>query len=164
MVLIITDISSQNNGSLIVYFTNTTGTAVTNLQYTLFENVPAWINVSVINPGNPFTISQTQLSKGVVYSIQIRAKNIPPSSPYKISSGVRPDPPTNLSVRASDGLLLISFTAGNNGGFPITGYKYNINGTSFDANTSSSPIAVTTDENGTMPLTNGKSYQVTLQA
>ena len=68
--------------------------------------------------------------------------------------------PTISSVTAGDGSLTVSFTAGSDGGSPITNYKYSVDGTTYTAlnpATTTSPFSIS-------GLTNGTSYSVTIKA
>ena len=71
-----------------------------------------------------------------------------------------PAPPTISSVTAANGSLTVAFTAGTDGGSPITNYKYSIDGTNYVAlnpAATTSPFTI----NG---LTNGTSYSVSIKA
>jgi hypothetical protein len=90
----------------------------------------------------------------------------PPVVPVDPEPATSPDAPTNLSVTAGNGRLIISFTAGNDGGSPITNYKYAYstnNGvsytsyTAFDPSVTASPLTIT-------GLTNGTPYLVKIRA
>ena len=71
-----------------------------------------------------------------------------------------PDAPTGLSVTAGNSNAVITFTAGDDGGEPITNYAYSLDGVTFvtlDPAVAVSPITVT-------GLTNGKPFSLTLKA
>lgn len=72
-----------------------------------------------------------------------------------------PDAPTGLSATAGNNQVIISFTAGSDGGSAITNYKYSTdNGstyTAFSPADTSSPVTIT-------GLTNGTTYQIKLLA
>ena len=71
-----------------------------------------------------------------------------------------PEAPEGLSATAGNGSAVIAFTAGDDGGEPITNYAYSLDGVTFtplDPKDGLSPIAVT-------GLTNGKSYSPSLKA
>jgi titin len=71
-----------------------------------------------------------------------------------------PAAPTISSVTAANGSLAVSFTAGSDGGSPITNYKYSIDGTNYvvlNPATTASPFTI----NG---LTNGTTYSVSIKA
>ena len=71
-----------------------------------------------------------------------------------------PGAPTVSAVTAANGSLTISFTAGADGGSPITNYKYSIDGTNYIA---LNPAAVTSPFT-ISGLTNGTTYTVTIKA
>jgi titin len=72
-----------------------------------------------------------------------------------------PSAPTSLSAVAGNGQLQISFTAGANGGSPITNYEYTLNGgttwTPLNPVDGTSPVTIS-------GLTNGASYTLALRA
>ena len=71
-----------------------------------------------------------------------------------------PGAPTVSAVTAANGSLTISFTAGADGGSPITNYKYSIDGTNYIAlnpAAATSPFTIS-------GLTNGTTYSVTIKA
>ncbi len=80
---------------------------------------------------------------------------------YKARYFTVPAAPTSLVATAGDGQVSIAFTAGANGGSPITNYQYSTNGgTSYSAFVpadTSSPVVIS-------GLTNGTTYQIKLRA
>ena len=71
-----------------------------------------------------------------------------------------PGRPEGLSATAGNGNAVIAFTAGDDGGKPITNYQYSIDGVTFvalDPAAAVSPVTVP-------GLTNGKAYSLTLKA
>jgi YVTN family beta-propeller protein len=70
-----------------------------------------------------------------------------------------PNPPTLTGITAGNELLSIPFTPGANGGSPITGYQYSLDGgtTWQNVNGVASPLVIS-------GLTNGTSYTVELRA
>ena len=73
---------------------------------------------------------------------------------------VSPTAPTITSVTVADGSLTVTFTPGNDGGSPITNYKYSIDGSNYIAlnpATTTSPFTIG-------GLTNGTTYSVTIKA
>ena len=113
-----------------------------------------WRSSVVLNS----SISIGGLVNNTNYSIQIRAVNLTSkgiASTTVIGTPVNtvPSTPTNLSVVAGFGQLVLNFTAGFNGGSPITGYEYTINGgtswTSFPAGQTTSPLVITGLNGGT---------------
>ena len=80
-----------------------------------------------------------------------------------------PEPPTALSGVGVNQQILVSFTAGNNGGSAITNYQYSTDdGTTYralsPADTTSSITITTLSSDGTTNLTNGVAYTVRLKA
>jgi hypothetical protein len=113
-----------------------------------------WRSSLIVNSN----ISIIGLVNNTNYSVQIRAINVTGkgiASTTVIGTPINtvPSTPTNLSAAAGFGQLIINFTAGFNGGTPITGYEYTINGgttwSSFPAGQVSSPLAITGLSGGT---------------
>jgi hypothetical protein len=113
-----------------------------------------WRSSVVLNS----SISIGGLVNNTNYSIQIRAinltsKGIASTTVTGTPVNTVPSTPTNLSVVAGFGQLVLNFTAGFNGGSPITGYEYTINGgtswTSFPAGQTTSPLVITGLNGGT---------------
>jgi len=71
-----------------------------------------------------------------------------------------PGRPTGLSATAGDGNVVIAFTAGDDGGEPITNYQYSIDGVTFVALKPAAAVSPITVPG----LTNGKAYSLTLKA
>src|SRR3989449_5443990 len=88
-----------------------------------------WITI-VSNPGSTATTySDTGLSPGTTYTYRVSAINSvgtssPSNTPSATTPAVAPSPPTGLTATAvSSSQINLSWTAPNNGGSPITGYK-----------------------------------------
>lgn len=79
-----------------------------------------------------------------------------------------PNAPTIDSISASNGELMISFTAGSNGGSAITNYRYSTDGTNYLAispATISSPLRISTlSSDGSTSLVNGRAYPITIKS
>jgi len=77
-----------------------------------------------------------------------------------------PAAPTLTTVTPGNATLTAVFTAGSDGGSPITGYDYSTNnGTNWaSAGVTSSPVTITTTSNGGAALVNGTSYTVRIRA
>ena len=76
-----------------------------------------------------------------------------------VPTGV-PEAPEGLSAIAGNGSAVIAFTAGDDGGEPITNYRYSLDGVTFvalDPAVGTTPITLA-------GLTDGKAYSVTLKA
>jgi titin len=126
---------------------------VTGYEYQLNSD-GIWRSAFLINSN----ISISGLLNSTNYSVQIRAVNVTGkglASTTVTGTPVNtvPSTPTNLSVTAGFGQLAINFIAGFNGGTPIIGYEYTINGgttwISFPAGQTSSPLAITGLSGGT---------------
>ncbi len=112
---------------------------------------------------SPFTISG--LTNGVTYTVRMRSNNaVGTSAPSNALQGTplsTPSAPTGLSILAGNQQLTVSFTAGSDGGSPITNYEYSVNnGVSYVAVSpaqTTSPILIT-------GLTNDTTYSVKLRA
>ena len=79
---------------------------------------------------------------------------------FSAAEATAPSAPTSLLASASDGQATISFTAGSDGGSPITNYKYSLDGTNYTAlspSVTTSPITIS-------GLTNGTTYNIYLKA
>ena len=71
------------------------------------------------------------------------------------------------SITPSSTQLTVAFTAGSNGGYAITNYKYSTDGGNsfYSSNTSSSPIVISTlSSDGTTALTTGTTYNIQIKA
>lgn len=82
-----------------------------------------------------------------------------PNSVRSACYGV-PEAPTSLSATAGDGLAIITFTPGSDGGSAITNYKYSIDGSTYTAlspTDATSPITI-------FGLTNETFYTIYLKA
>ncbi len=79
---------------------------------------------------------------------------------FRSAEVTTPAAPTSLIAAPGDGQATISFTAGSDGGSPITNYKYSLDGTNFtplSPAVSVGPITIT-------GLTNGTNYSFYLKA
>lgn len=111
------------------------------------------------------SLTITGLTNGTTYAVKLKAVNSLGEGPASVTAygtpAAVPAAPTGLSYTSGYNYLTISFTAGNDGGSPLTNYKYSIdNGTSYTALSpadTTSPITIT-------GLTNGTTYQVKLRA
>ncbi len=111
----------------------------------------------------------TGLTNGTAYTFSVTATNAVGNSAETISASVTPvntslpSPPIALSGVGGDKAIYVLFTAGANGGSPITNYEYSIDDgetfTAFNPPQASSPVEI----HGNL-LTNGSSYMVKLKA
>jgi len=113
-----------------------------------------WRSSVIVNS----SVSISGLVNNTNYSVQIRAinltgKGIASTTVTGTPVNTVPSTPTNLSVVAGFGQLVLNFTAGFNGGSPITGYEYTINGGTtwslFPAGQITSPLVITGLSGGT---------------
>ena len=134
-----------------------------------------------VNNGATFISARTTVSpiiitgliNGTTYQVVLRAVNgVGQSEPSEMIEGTPftlPSPPTGLSGAPNDKQIIVSFTAGNNGGSPIVNYQYSTdNGATYrvlDPEDASSPIIIAKlSSDGTTDLTNGITYIVRLKA
>lgn len=141
------------------------GIAITNYQYTT-DGGNTWTSVSPASTAT--TINVTGLTNGTNYSFAVRA--VTPSSIGQSSSfssatpSTTPSAPGSLAVVGLSGRIAVSFSAPNDGGSPITTYKYALStnggasyGSWINANTTASTFTIS-------GLTNGTSYLVKVLA
>ncbi|WP_449281833.1 fibronectin type III domain-containing protein [Leucobacter sp.] len=130
------------DGALSVGFTApATGAPPTGYQYRIDGG--AWVPVA--GTGQPITISG--LSNGTPYSVEIRATSGvgagAASAPENGTPRAVPGAPTVTGVVAGVGTGTVSFTAGFDGGSPITGYEYRLDGGSWQTiGSGTSPLAL----------------------
>lgn len=131
------------------------------ISYTITSNPD---NITVVGTTSPLTI--TGLTNGTSYTFTAVATNtignsVASDPSTAVIPSTIPSAPTGLSVTPGNGQLEIAFTAGSDGGSPITNYKYSINSgvtfTDFSPSQTSSPVTIT-------GLTNGTTYSVVLRA
>ncbi len=139
------------------------GDTILNYEYSINNGATFTAFSPATGPVSTLTI--TGLTNGTTYAVQVKAVNSLGTGPASVTAygtpAATPSAPTSLSATAGYNFMTISFTPGNDGGSPITNYKYSIdNGFSFvplyptDA---ASPITIPS-------LTNGTTYQVKLRA
>jgi outer membrane protein OmpA-like peptidoglycan-associated protein len=150
------------------------GSPITNYEYSF--NNSTWTAFSPANTTQPFVFNFTALNLPPnTVSIYLRAVNANGAgeSSWGNASGTnsavsctmngdgRPSAPTTATATAGNGSASIDFTRGSNGGFPITNYKYSIDGgTTYSA---LSPASATSPM--TIPgLTNGVLTTIYLKA
>jgi titin len=118
-----------------------------------------WVNIgSGTDQGSSFTASG--LTNGSCYDFVIRTRNINGYSAISRASGMPvtdPGAPVVDSVTRADGQLIVAFTAPlDNGGVPINGYEYKLNGGSWVSAGTASPFSIA-------GLTNGTAYSVVMR-
>jgi titin len=147
------------NGQASVAFTqpSTGGSAITQYKYSV--NDGSFITLGALT--SPFVI--TGLTNGSTYYVKMIATNAVGDSPVSTASSnfvpkTLPLAPVISSVTVANQSAIIAFTV-NDGGNPITGIKYALNGgaTYISASGTTSPITIT-------GLTNGTSYTVAIKA
>lgn len=158
---------SEGDTQLTVAFTapaSDGGSPIINYKYSIDGGV-------TFNPCDPAQTTSpiliSGLSNGVTYSVQIKAISFywdgaPTTSLTAAPKGLPIDAPSSLAVTAGDKQLSIAFTApANDGGSPITNYKYSTNnGLSFIACVpaqTTSPIIIS-------GLTNDRAYIIRIRA
>jgi titin len=162
-------VATGGNRTLSVAFSiNNGGSAITNYSYSITGVGGTYIAFSPAQTSSPVTITTTNgitaLTNGTNYTVYLKAINAigtgAASDPVIATPFTVPNSPSGLSVIPGDQSLFINFSAGNNGGSPITNYSYSINGangTYILLNTTSSPLTIT-------GLTNGTTYTIHLKA
>jgi uncharacterized surface protein with fasciclin (FAS1) repeats len=157
-------LTSQSE-ALVVSFTApfNDGSPITGYEYSL-DGGTTWLAVVQASPGSPFTISG--LTNGVSETVTVRARNAQ-SLPGLASVAVTgtpmtvPSAPTNLRLTSRSEALVVSFAAPFNGGSPITGYEYSLDGgTTWVAVVQASPGSPFTISG----LANGTTYSVRIRA
>ena len=135
---------------------------------TLSENPPADGMAYKYQGGQWRVIAGATISgKTISYNLTDNGPLDADPTPGKISDPVAvavptglPEAPTGLSATAVNGNAVIAFTAGDDGGKPITNYQYSIDGVTFAALNPAAAISPITVPG----LTNGKAYSLTLKA
>jgi titin len=156
--------STPGNYMVSVYFTegDNGGTPVIDHMYSIDNGV----TFQMCCPAQPLSpVYITGLMNNTTYQVVLKSVTIAgisvPSNMISAPTFYRPDPPTNLSFTEGNKQISVSFTAGNNGGTPITNYRYSIdNGVSY---TLCFPI-VTASPVVIKNLVNNTTYQIKLKA
>lgn len=165
-------LATAGNGQVSISFTagSDGGSAITNYKYST-NNGSTYTAFSPAVTASPVTI--TGLTNGTTYQIKLLAVNAvgdgAESSAVSGTPSTVPSAPTGLSGSPGNTAATISFTAGSNGGSPITNYQYSTDGGStflaFSPADAASPVTISTlSSDGTTPLTNGVSYTIQLKA
>jgi len=103
----------------------------------------------------------TPVANGTQYPVEVRAVNAvgisPASAPVSVSPAAAPSVPT-VMVTPSNGALSVQFSLSDDGGSPVTGYEYSVDGGPFmTTGTSGTSFSVT-------GLGNGTSYTIAVRA
>ncbi len=149
-----------SNSSLVVSFVNgnLNGGTISCYEYSI-DGGATYSTASV--SAYKYTISG--LTNGFAYSVTMRCVTNVGTSLSSTSNDnnipfTLPAPPTILSVTATSGAASVAFLAGASNGYPITSYKYSLNGGAYTiASGITSPLNIPN-------LTNGTTYTITLKA
>lgn len=154
--------ATSANGSADIAFTPGAdgGSSITNYEYNL--DGTGWTAASPDDTTSPVTI--TGLTNGTAYSIQLRAVTGlgggTASSPVSVTPLTTASAPTGLNATPANQSADIAFTAGSNGGSPITNYQYTLDDSTWiplSPDDTVSPV--------TIPgLVNGTTYAIKLRA
>jgi hypothetical protein len=141
------DSLTPGNTTLEVAFTavEVGGDPFTDVEYNLDGG--AWNSSGGVS--SPFVIGS--LDNGTAYAVRVRANNASgsgtASDPVSAIPRTTPSAPTDLVATPGDGQLSIAFTAGADGGSPLTNYQWRVgsNGayTAYDPAVAVSPVVVT---------------------
>lgn len=155
---------------------STGGSAITNYKYST-DNGTTYVPFSPASTTSPYDITsgsvygQTSLVNGTTYRVLLRAVTAigdgVPSNTVAGTTLAVPSAPTNLTNTSGNQQLTVAFTAGAQGGSPISNYKYSTDGgaTFASAGTSTSPVTITKlSSDGTTDLANLTYYPVVLRA
>jgi len=158
--------TSRGNGTISITWAQASdgGSAVTGYQYSTDGGTTWSTTVAANEPLGITTLSTdgvTPVANGTQYPVEIRAVNgmgvSPASTPVSVSPAAAPAAPT-LALTSGNGALTVQLTLTDNGGSPITGYDYSLDGGPFvSTGTSGTSFTVT-------GLTNGTSYTVSVRA
>jgi hypothetical protein len=137
----LTDVASSDGALTATFTTVTADSPVTGYQYQLDGG--AWVSAGASSP-----ITIDGLTNGVSYSVAVRAVNdIAPGATSNSISGTpraTPSAPTITGVSTTIGSATVSFSAGDAGGSPITGYDYQVDsGDWTPVGSTSSPFTIT---------------------
>jgi hypothetical protein len=143
------------------------GSAITTYQYST-DGGTTWRTRVTGTVGSPLSITTTSeagaatLTNGTIYAVQLRAVNAagPGAASETLLAAPRgtPSAPTAVSVVATNGALVLSFTQGADGGSPITALEYQLGGGEWvDPGSLSSPLTVGS-------LNNGQLYSIAVRA
>ena len=157
-------VATPGDGSASIAFTAGAdgGSPITNYEYST-DGGKTWVALNPADTASPVTIPG--LKNGTKYEVALRAVNTAgagaASSVVAVTPRTTPDAPTSLVATPGDGEVSVAFTAGGDGGAPITNYEYTVDGgttwVALDPKATSSPL--------TIPgLLNGTTYELALRA
>jgi hypothetical protein len=119
--------SAPGNNQVTISFTQSSdgGSSIINYEYST-DNGLTFTPFTPSDTASPVTI--TNLLNNITYQVQLRAVNVTgpgaPSATINAATFYSPQPPTLVSATPGNNQATITFTAGSNGGAPITNYKY----------------------------------------
>ncbi|MGD0882481.1 MAG: putative Ig domain-containing protein [Acidimicrobiales bacterium] len=158
--------TSRGDGTISVSYSEASdgGSAVVSYEYST-DGGTTWSTAA--SDAGPLVITTlstdgtTPIANGTDYPVEIRAVNAVgdslSSSPVEVGPASAPDAPT-LTLVPADGALTVEATLGGDGGSPVTGMDYSLDGGAFV------PTG-TTNATFTVPdLVNGTSYSVAVRA
>ncbi len=158
--------TTRGNDSITVDFTeaSTGGSPISSYQYSTDGGATWWTEATsggqlVIDALS--TDGSTTIANGTSYPVEIRAVNSIgaslPSSPVNVAPASAPAAPT-VTLVPGDGVITVHAVVGDNGGAPITGVDYSLDGGAYvSTGTTSSTFSIP-------GLVNGTSYSVTVRA
>ncbi len=158
--------TSRGNATLSISYSDpsTGGSPITSYQYSTDGGV-TWSTAT--SGANPLVISalstngSTPISNGTEYPVEVRAVNAVgdslASSPVDLAPATVPGAPS-VTLVSGDGAITVESTIADNGGSPITGIDYSLDGGAFVS-------TGTTSSTFTIPgLVNGTNYSVSVRA
>ena len=158
--------TSRGNGTISITWAQASdgGSAVTGYEYST-DGGTTWS--TAVPTADPFAITTlssdgtTPVANGTQYPVEIRAVNgigvSPASTPVSVSPAAAPAAPT-VVLTPGNGSLNVQVTLTDDGGSPVTGYDYSLDGGPFvPTGTSGTSFTVT-------GLANGTSYSVSVRA
>ena len=141
------------------------GAAMTGYQYSLDGG--AWTDSGTLAP-------EVRLSGLLLrtYQFRVRAQNAVGAGVGSVAVPIvvraTPDAPEVTGVSAGDGQLTVTFTAGNDGGDPITGHQFSTDGgvtwRTRSTGTTASPLVIDVDSGSGAALVNGRLYTVQIRS
>ncbi len=152
------------------------GESITSYEYSTDRGATWLPRTDGETTASPLTITKesvdgvTDLSNGVTYDVQIRAVNDvgsgAASADVSGTPATSPSAPSGLEVTSGNRYLLVAFTAGSNGGSPVTGYEYSTDDGSTwrSALTTSTPITIAVTSDAGATISNGTAYAVKIRA
>ena len=155
--------TSRGNDTIFLTYSepSTGGSPILSYQYSTDAGT-TWSTVSTADPMVITALSTdgtTPVSNGTTYPVEIRAVNgvgdSLASSPVNVSPASAPAAP-GVVLTPANGAIVVQATVSDNGGSPVTGLDYSVNGAPFvSTGTTSSTFSIP-------GLVNGTSYSITV--